>query len=302
MLNNNAGTPIDIESNQAMSDKAPDGKPMNIDIESKQDMVLMSDKGPDGKPRNTDIESKHGMVPKGRQANVKLFLDQLQVYVTGTIVVMIRRKWDVSAVTGRYLSTDFVVSLSTQFDGSTKIRKDFVKPEGFVRYPFELVDFDSIQPTNKMLLATSQNSSTMIFDDPEIPALKTLRLYENIGVNSKYPSLPADLSQLMGAFDVVVAPRGALGLKGAPKGCVGFVRIANIGRNAARECLGVGLAAVGAFGLAELAQGCVWDSRITIRVRLGLTETPRGCLVLSEAPRGCVWFSKTAKRGVWLAV
>ncbi|GJU89419.1 replication protein A 70 kDa DNA-binding subunit C-like protein [Tanacetum coccineum] len=39
-----------------------------------------------------------------------LFLDQLRVDVTGTIIVMIGRVWDVSAVSGRYLSTDFVVS------------------------------------------------------------------------------------------------------------------------------------------------------------------------------------------------
>ncbi|GKA85114.1 DNA helicase PIF1, ATP-dependent [Tanacetum coccineum] len=39
-----------------------------------------------------------------------LFLDQLEVDVTGTIVVMIGRIWDVNAITGRYLSTDFVVS------------------------------------------------------------------------------------------------------------------------------------------------------------------------------------------------
>nr|GEY49825.1 hypothetical protein [Tanacetum cinerariifolium] len=37
-----------------------------------------------------------------------LFLDQLEVDVTGTIVVMIGRIWDVNAITCRYLSTDFV--------------------------------------------------------------------------------------------------------------------------------------------------------------------------------------------------
>ncbi|GJS15441.1 DNA helicase PIF1, ATP-dependent [Tanacetum coccineum] len=39
-----------------------------------------------------------------------LFLDQLEVDVTRTIVVMIGRIWDVNAITDRYLSTDFVVS------------------------------------------------------------------------------------------------------------------------------------------------------------------------------------------------
>nr|GEX43133.1 cytochrome b5-like [Tanacetum cinerariifolium] len=39
-----------------------------------------------------------------------LFLDELQVGVTRIIFVMLCRIWDVSAVTGRYLSTDMVVS------------------------------------------------------------------------------------------------------------------------------------------------------------------------------------------------
>jgi hypothetical protein len=34
-----------------------------------------------------------------------------------------------------------------EFDGATTIRKSLVISEGFVRYPFELVDFDHIQAT-----------------------------------------------------------------------------------------------------------------------------------------------------------
>ncbi|GKE94076.1 hypothetical protein Tco_1578931 [Tanacetum coccineum] len=45
---------------------------------------------------------------------------------------------------------------------------------------------------NKLYLSSS--SSTMIFDDADIPALKTLR-NENSGVESKNPSLPVDHSQ-----------------------------------------------------------------------------------------------------------
>ncbi|GJZ40062.1 reverse transcriptase domain-containing protein, partial [Tanacetum coccineum] len=152
----------------------------------------------------------------------------------------------------RYLSMDFVVSdakeeyrilkndtVMLEFGGLTMIRKYFVKAEGFVRYPFELVDFDSIQPTNNKYfidvvgyitnnqsirvtlwgglgdvliekktkhvghvsdlnkLYFSSSSSTMIFDDPEIAALKTMRLYEKSGVNSKNPSFPVDHSQPM---------------------------------------------------------------------------------------------------------
>ncbi|GJV57204.1 reverse transcriptase domain-containing protein [Tanacetum coccineum] len=38
-----------------------------------------------------------------------LMLDQLELGVTGTIVVMICRMWDVNSAIGRYLSTDFIV-------------------------------------------------------------------------------------------------------------------------------------------------------------------------------------------------
>ncbi|GKG43124.1 hypothetical protein Tco_0479808, partial [Tanacetum coccineum] len=44
------------------------------------------------------------------QSKPHLFLDQLEVDVTGAIVVMIRRLWDVNAITKRYFRTDFVVS------------------------------------------------------------------------------------------------------------------------------------------------------------------------------------------------
>ncbi|GJT55832.1 reverse transcriptase domain-containing protein [Tanacetum coccineum] len=39
-----------------------------------------------------------------------LMLDQLELRVTGIIVIMIFRMWDVNSATGRYLSTDFIVS------------------------------------------------------------------------------------------------------------------------------------------------------------------------------------------------
>ena len=40
--------------------------------------------------------------------NGVLFLEQLDTGVSGSIVVMICRMWDVNTTTGRYLSTDFV--------------------------------------------------------------------------------------------------------------------------------------------------------------------------------------------------
>ncbi|GKD06452.1 mediator of RNA polymerase II transcription subunit 34 isoform X2 [Tanacetum coccineum] len=44
------------------------------------------------------------------QSKLHLFLDQLEVDITSTIIVMISRVWDVNVITGCYLSMDFVVS------------------------------------------------------------------------------------------------------------------------------------------------------------------------------------------------
>ncbi|GJZ10658.1 hypothetical protein Tco_0545417 [Tanacetum coccineum] len=40
----------------------------------------------------------------------ELYLDELTHGVTGTIIVMICRSWDVHTITGCYISTDFVMS------------------------------------------------------------------------------------------------------------------------------------------------------------------------------------------------
>ncbi|GKD58080.1 hypothetical protein Tco_1295589 [Tanacetum coccineum] len=63
-----------------------------------------------GNPAFSMSISKVAMMSGSTQPKVLLLLDQLDVDVTGTIVVMVRRVWDVNAVTGCYLSTDFVVS------------------------------------------------------------------------------------------------------------------------------------------------------------------------------------------------
>ncbi|GJV08398.1 DNA helicase PIF1, ATP-dependent [Tanacetum coccineum] len=49
------------------------------------------------------------MAPETATAEPQLFLENLELGVTGTIVLMLCRMWDVYAATGRYLSTDFVV-------------------------------------------------------------------------------------------------------------------------------------------------------------------------------------------------
>ncbi|GJZ77327.1 DNA helicase PIF1, ATP-dependent [Tanacetum coccineum] len=63
-----------------------------------------------GNPAFSKSASKVATLSGSTQPKPLLYLDQLDVDVTGTIVVMIGRVWDVNAVIGRYLSTDFVVS------------------------------------------------------------------------------------------------------------------------------------------------------------------------------------------------
>ncbi|GJV29348.1 nucleic acid-binding, OB-fold protein [Tanacetum coccineum] len=136
------------------------------------------------------------MAPETATAEPQLFLDKLDLGVTGTIVLMLCRMWDVYAATGRYLSTDFIGSamhatarstiahnflklkeggiysiknfvvqpnkdefrvirnatFMLELDGATTIRKVFMKPDGFIRFPFQLVDFDHLETTNNKYL------------------------------------------------------------------------------------------------------------------------------------------------------
>ncbi|GKF76109.1 hypothetical protein Tco_0225553, partial [Tanacetum coccineum] len=45
-------------------------------------------------------------------------------------------------------NADFIL----EFDGATTSQKAFVKSDGFIRYPFQLVDFDSLEPINNKYL------------------------------------------------------------------------------------------------------------------------------------------------------
>lgn len=175
------------------------------------------------------------------QAESQVFLDHLDLNVTGPIVVMVCRKWDVNAVSGRYLSTDFLISDARvsckfpfpgrglirvmydssigmvaflnvfcfvqgntmhctakakishsfvtklvegniytildfavipnteeyrimkksayiiEFHGGTTVRRSLVKSDGFVRHPFNFIDFDDLQVTdNKYLIGNIQ--------------------------------------------------------------------------------------------------------------------------------------------------
>ncbi|GJS05097.1 ATP-dependent DNA helicase PIF1-like protein [Tanacetum coccineum] len=109
------------------------------------------------------------MAPKTATAEPQLFLENMELGVTGTIVLMLCRMWDVYAATGRYLSTDFIVcdSKGSTMHATAKgnIVHNFLKlkeggiysvknfvPDGFIRFPFQLVDFDNLEITNNKYL------------------------------------------------------------------------------------------------------------------------------------------------------
>ncbi|GKB84180.1 replication protein A 70 kDa DNA-binding subunit C-like protein [Tanacetum coccineum] len=227
----------------------------------------------EGKPTGSNSASKATTLSGSSQPKPLLFLDQLEVDVTGTIVVMIGRVWDVNAATGRYLSTNFVVSDSKvsakssvahnflrlkvggiysinnfvvlpnkdefrifrhdmfmiEFDRETTARKVSADPHGFHRYPFRLIEFDQVKPANNkysrgelgdvlvekktkhagvyaMVLTgmsgkeynnksyLSSTSSTVFYDDDDIPCLQELRADDSRAAPSKAP-LPIDCSQ-----------------------------------------------------------------------------------------------------------
>nr|GEX43099.1 hypothetical protein [Tanacetum cinerariifolium] len=62
------------------------------------------------KYEGTNSVNKAAGMAESSQTKPHLFLEELEVDVTSTIVVMIGRVWDVNALTDRYLSTDLVVS------------------------------------------------------------------------------------------------------------------------------------------------------------------------------------------------
>ncbi|GJX05718.1 ribonuclease H-like domain-containing protein [Tanacetum coccineum] len=177
----------------------------------------------------SSLKNPHTMPTEAVQKNPELFLDELDVGVTETIVVMgnimhctmkgnIAHNFIRLKKGGIYPVKNFAVqpnkdefcilkndAFMLEFDGATTVRKAFVKADGFVKYPFQLVDVDNLEPTNntylidKLLcvpykLYLSSNSSTLILDDDEIPVVKELKV-ENSGVELNKEGLSADNSE-----------------------------------------------------------------------------------------------------------
>nr|GEV02901.1 putative ribonuclease H-like domain-containing protein [Tanacetum cinerariifolium] len=118
------------------------------------------------KSEGTKQDTKAAGMAESSQTKPHLFLDELEVDVTGMIVVMIGRvkhSTQFPEIKGRWhpLNKNFVVlpnkdefrifkydTIMLEFDGETTVQKVFVNGLGFLRYPFQLVDFDRIKPAN----------------------------------------------------------------------------------------------------------------------------------------------------------
>ncbi|GJW99620.1 reverse transcriptase domain-containing protein [Tanacetum coccineum] len=119
-------------------------------------------------------------ISEATQPSFELYLDELTHGVTGTLIVMICRSWDVHIITGCYGNAihssakanvahnflklkegsvyyikNFVVHANKEeyrifrdhaymieLDGAASVRKTSVKSGGFVRYPFQLAELD----------------------------------------------------------------------------------------------------------------------------------------------------------------
>ncbi|GJS95968.1 hypothetical protein Tco_0802936 [Tanacetum coccineum] len=125
----------------------------------------MSNKSAGSKSATKVVEKSESSQPKPH-----LFLDQLEVDVTGTIVVMIGRVWGSHNFLrlkegGIYAVKNFVVlpnkdefqifkkdMFMLEFDGETTTRKVSADPHSYLRYPFQLMAFDQIEPANNKYL------------------------------------------------------------------------------------------------------------------------------------------------------
>nr|GEZ57281.1 hypothetical protein [Tanacetum cinerariifolium] len=112
----------------------------------------MSNKSVVSKSATKVVEKFESLQPKAH-----LFLDQLEVDVTGTIVVMMAHNFLRLKEGGIYAVKSFVVlpnkdefqifkqhMFMLEFDGETTARKVSVDPHGYLRYPFQLMDFNNV--------------------------------------------------------------------------------------------------------------------------------------------------------------
>ncbi|GJW57963.1 reverse transcriptase domain-containing protein [Tanacetum coccineum] len=167
MSTNDKCPTCDIKTDHVIPNKAADA---SSEVEITSDMPVI---------KNV-VKRKQDNPDKGLESNSELFLDQLGLDLTGTIILMLGRMWDGNMIHcsakesvsynllrlkegGIYSVKNFAVkpnkdeyrilkndAYMLKFDRSTTIRKASVNADGFVRYPFQLQDFDVLnhQTTN----------------------------------------------------------------------------------------------------------------------------------------------------------
>nr|GEZ34876.1 hypothetical protein [Tanacetum cinerariifolium] len=114
-----------------------------------------------------------------------MYLDELEVGVTGSMIVMVCWIWDVNAIIGWYLSIDFVISDAK----GTCSEGDYVG-----RHWEKLIEKRTRHVGLYPIVLTSFISSTLIMDDNNIPILKQIRTDES-GVETSKVSLLVDFSK-----------------------------------------------------------------------------------------------------------
>ncbi|GKC13464.1 ATP-dependent DNA helicase PIF1-like protein [Tanacetum coccineum] len=173
------------------------------------------------------------MAPECALAETHFFMDNFELGVTGTIVLMFCRMWDVYAATGWYLSTDFVGSTMHATARST-ITHNFLKlKEGgiysvknfvvqankdefrVIKNAMFMLELDGATTIGKVFmkpddaagymtnvgranvtgrLYLSSTSSTLILDDEEIPEVKQLKA-DSSGAEFSKEILPVGYSE-----------------------------------------------------------------------------------------------------------
>ncbi|GJS28970.1 hypothetical protein Tco_0489590 [Tanacetum coccineum] len=170
-MSTNARRPTcDIKTNHLTPNEAAD---TSSEVEILSDMPVTK----------SVVERKQDIPDKGLEANLDVLLDQLSLDLTGTIIVIFGRMWDgnmihcsakadvahnflrlkegsiysVKKISVKPNKKEYQIlkndAYMLEFDGSTTIRKALVKADGFVRYSFQLQDFDGIESSdNKYLI------------------------------------------------------------------------------------------------------------------------------------------------------
>ncbi|GJT59963.1 hypothetical protein Tco_1003496 [Tanacetum coccineum] len=160
----------------------------------------------------------------GSQPRCELYLDELTLGATGVITVMIYHSWDVHTLTGRYVSTDFVMSdvkgNAIYSNAKANVAHNFLKlKEGLVyclkifvvqsnkeeyrifRNHTYMIELDGATFVRKASVKSdklylSSGSSTQILDDPQIHALHALLLENSEDeVSLSQAAVHADYSQ-----------------------------------------------------------------------------------------------------------